>query len=138
MKILFTIHFFLLILVISNSTLITVWFDDYLSFSIIEISQKDSIGRSYEFEYSFLQVMVNIVCYASGLYFYLKVPKIKLNLFLKITTLICLLGLSSFLFELSHWVINFNLSLIISLPIVLVFSSVFIGIGFCKNNQALN
>ena len=117
MKNLLVIHIVLLLLAISNLTLITFLFDGSWSFSLGQFSQKDSFGKPYEFEYSLIQVFAYIACYASGFFFYTKCQKVKPNVFSKIALLVCLVGFGTFIFELSHWVVNFNYSIIISFPI---------------------
>ena len=138
MKTLLVIHVILLLLTFSNLSLITFWVDGSWSFSFAQISHKDSFGKLYEFDYSFFQVITYIACYATGLFFYLKDQKVKPSFFSKAAIFICLVGLASFVFELSHWLVNFNYSLILSFPIILIFTAIFIGPNHCKNIQVPN
>lgn len=125
MKKLFILHFILLLLAISNFTIITFWFNQDWSLALWNIAQKDSFGVPYKFDYSLELVLTYIGVYFTGFLFYLKWSLGGAISLRRFSMLICILGLASFSLELLHWIVDFNFSLIVSFPVILLLSAIY-------------
>ena len=128
----------LLLLACTNFTFVTFWFEGIWSISFGEYTHKSGFGTPYRYDYSLSQVICYICAYALGLKFFRSVQvqfQSKVNV---LCLFICLVGLASFLIELTHWGWNHNFSLIASVPSLLIVYCIYIAIKINKTpNQSV-
>jgi hypothetical protein len=107
-------HLVCLVLASSAFTLLTFPLDGRWRWSFFSYSYQNGWGYTYHSSYSIGEVLIYLVAYASGVVVYVSWPR---RGFLTVMAMLaCLVGAGSFLMELLHWGIDFNLSLIVSLP----------------------
>ena len=117
---LLAVHAALLLIAMTSFTILTVFDDGQLSWQFFELSYHYSSRAAYGFPYGLAVVLVYLAANATGLAAYYQSyrddsPGVGLA-----GMLLCGVGLASFAFELTHWIVNHNYSCIVSLPIVVL------------------
>ena len=113
------LHLVLLLLAMTAFTIITapLGFVPF-KWSLFAYAYSNGWGYVYHSDYSLAQVLMYILAYGSGLVLYPRLTHPRgLGLLAAVT---CLAGTISFAVEISHWLFDHNLCLIVSAPIVVL------------------
>jgi hypothetical protein len=129
-------HLVLLLLASTNFTLITAPLGrSSLQWAFGGWAYANGWGYVYRSDYSLPQVCAYLLAYASGIGLYLRF--MRPSILSRIAIFICAAGVASFAVELSHWVFDHNLSLILSLPIVLIAIDIWMIVRFRRDEPRL-
>jgi len=126
-------HVLLLLLAATRFSVIAwLWGDISWQLSYFQYAYCNVWGILYVSEYTLPQVIVYVVAYLAGLLTFWSTGRTHPSFPRGAGTLICLLGLVSFSFELTHWFWRHGTSWIASFPALLVPLWIWLGVRLAR------
>jgi hypothetical protein len=117
----FIAHVVLMLLACTNFTLLNFLLPSkHFACSYFILGWRNGFGYPYVSDYSLPQIAAYIAAYSLGLIVYAYAWKRAWYILGGVGIALCVLGLGSFLIELSHWFISHHLSCIASAPIIML------------------
>jgi hypothetical protein len=132
-------HLVLLVLASTNFTVISwMWGQTDWTWQYFSLSYRDGWGYAYVSEYSLGQVLCYIAAYALGVVAF-GAAFAKWRFFAGVLgTILCLAGAATFTLEATHWLADYNFSLIASGPVAIIVLWIYMGIWMAiRGNTAM-
>ena len=129
-------HIILLMLAATDFSIVSwLWGDVCWSWNYFQYTYKSGWGQSYVSDYTFGQLLCYIAGYGLGAAAF-AIVWVRYRILLSgIATVLCLLGVLSFLIEASHYLWSHHLSWIASFPVLMVVLWVCIGAQLGRNRK---
>jgi hypothetical protein len=125
-------HVVLLILAATSFTAVTVLRDGQFHCQYFRFASQSGWGTPYQFAYTLPAVLTYLAAYGTGLAAYVLAWRRGASIIGATGAAMCAIGLASFAFELTHWIVEHNRSLIVSLPAPLFALAVVVLIQHCR------
>lgn len=127
------LHLIPLLLAATRFTLVTFLFKQGFTWDYATVAHSDAWGYVYHSEYSLPQVLAYLLAYGSGAVLYARATRPRW--LASVATSLCVIGFVSFAIEALHWAFDHHLSLIASLPIMLIPIAVWTMIRWQRETQ---
>jgi len=133
---LLTLHVVLLALASTGFTIVTGLWDGQFQWQYFQYISQSGWGVSYQFPYSLPVVLCYIGAYAAGAVAYYATYRGGSPLVGLAGILLCIAGLASFAFELTHWFVDHYASWIASAPIALLGLAAVVVVQHYRRHEA--
>jgi len=129
---LLTTHVTLLVLASTSFTVVTGFRDGHFQWQYFCYASQSGWGVPYQFPYTLQVVLTYLAAYGTGLAVYIIAWRMGSRIIGATGILLCAIGLSSFTYELTHWLSEHYGSRIISFPAPLLLLAVATAIQYYR------
>lgn len=120
MRLLLFVHLILLLLASTDFSIVTFVAGEPLHWQYLDYRSSSGFGRPYVSDYSFAVVATYLASYLCGTFAYLAARARGLRVVGSVGLLLCLIGVASFILEISHWIVDHHRSWIAHSPAVMI------------------